>query len=146
MQKITPFLWFDGNVQEAVQFYTSIFPNSKVIGAPMQSATLQLEGQELILFNGGPHFKLSPAVSMFVNCETQAEIDDLWEKLLAGGGSPSQCGWLTDKYGLSWQLVPPILGKYLQDKDPAKSKRVMDAMLKMTKLEIAVLQQAYDQQ
>jgi predicted 3-demethylubiquinone-9 3-methyltransferase (glyoxalase superfamily) len=140
MNKITPFLWFDGNVQEMLIFYSSIFPNSQIIGHP---ARLILEGQELILFNGGPHYQLSPAFSLFVNCETQTEIDALWEKLIAGGGQPSRCGWLKDKYGLSWQLVPPMLGKYLQDPDPAKAKRVMDAMLQMNKLEIAVLEKAY---
>jgi predicted 3-demethylubiquinone-9 3-methyltransferase (glyoxalase superfamily) len=142
MQKITPFLWFEGNAEQAMNFYISIFPNSKIIASNAQSVTFQLEGQELMILNGGPHFKLSPAVSLFVRCETQAEIDDLWEKLLADGGSPSQCGWLTDKYGLSWQLVPPQLGAWLQDKDPKAAKRVLEAMLKMNKLEIAVLQQA----
>ncbi len=140
MNKITPFLWFDGNVTEMLAFYSSIFPNSKIIGTPPR---LVLEGQELILFNGGPHFTLSPAFSLFVHCENQTEIDELWEKLLADGGKPSQCGWLTDKYGLSWQLVPPMLGSYLQDPDPIKAKRVMDAMLQMSKLEIAVLEKAY---
>ena len=144
MQKITPFLWFDGNIEETVAFYTSIFPHSEVKEVSKQSATLQLEGQTLILFNGGAHYKLSPAVSMFVNCETQQEIDDLWEKLTADGGEDSRCGWLKDKYGLSWQLVPPMLPRLLRDKDPVKAKRVMDAMLKMNKLEIAVLQAAYN--
>ena len=144
MQKITPFLWFDGNIEEATAFYTSIFPHSEVTEVSAQSATLQLEGQTLIIFNGGSHYKFSPAVSMFVNCETQQEIDDLWEKLTANGGEDSRCGWLIDKYGLSWQLVPPILPKLLHDKDPLKAKRVMEAMIKMNKLEIAVLQAAYD--
>ena len=102
MQKITPFLWFNGNVEPAVRFYTGIFPNSKISNLSPQSATFQLEGQEIMILNGGPHYKLSPAVSLFVNCETQAEIDDLWEKLTADGGSPSKCGWLIDKFGLSW--------------------------------------------
>jgi predicted 3-demethylubiquinone-9 3-methyltransferase (glyoxalase superfamily) len=143
MQKITPFLWFDGDIQEIMGFYTSIFPNSQVVGTPPRLIRLLLEGQELILFNGGPHFKLTPAVSLFVNCETQAEIDDLWGKLLAGGGTPSRCGWLQDKYGLSWQLIPPQLGEWLQDKNPETAKRVMDAMLQMNKLEISVLQKAF---
>ncbi len=145
MQKITPFLWFNGNIFDAVTFYTSVFPHSEITEVSAQSATLQLEGQPLIIFNGGPHYKLSPAISMFVNCETQQEIDNLWEKLTTNGGKDSRCGWLIDKYGLSWQLVPPILPKLLHDKDPLKAKRVMDAMLKMNKLEIAVLQDAYDE-
>ena len=142
MQKITPFLWFDGDITPALEFYAGIFPNSSIVGTPPR---LILEGQELILFNGGPYFKLSPAVSMFVNCETQEEIDDLWEKLTADGGAPSQCGWLTDKYGLSWQLVPPQLGAWLQDKDPNAAKRVREAMMKMGKLEIETLRQAHEQ-
>ena len=146
MQKITPFLWFDGNIENAVAFYTTIFPNSEVKEVSKQSATIQLEGQALVLFNGGAHYKLSPAVSMFVNCETQQEIHDLREKLTADAGEDSQCGWLKDKYGLSWQLVPPILPKLLNDKDPVKAKRVMNAMMKMNKLEIAVLQAAHDQE
>ncbi len=140
MQKITPFLWFDGNIQEIMNFYTSIFPNSQVIGTPPR---LILEGQKLMLFNGGPHFKPTPAFSLFVNCETQIEIDGLWTKLTANGGEDSRCGWVKDKYGLSWQLVPPQLGAWLQDKNPIVAKRVMDAMLQMNKLEIAVLQKAY---
>jgi predicted 3-demethylubiquinone-9 3-methyltransferase (glyoxalase superfamily) len=141
MQKITPFLWFENNAEEAINFYISIFPNSQIVGTPPR---LILEGQELMLFNGGPHYKLSPAVSMFVNCETQEEIDRLYEKLIADGGKPSRCGWLIDKYGLSWQLVPPNLGAWLQDKDPKAAKRVLDAMLKMGKLEIEVLRQAFE--
>ena len=146
MQKITPFLWFDGNIENAVAFYTTIFPNSEVKEVSKQSATIQLEGQALVLFNGGAHFQLSPAFSMYINCESQQEIDDLWEKLLADGGEPSRCGWLKDKFGLSWQVVPPMLPRLLRDKNPIKAKQVMDAMLKMNKLEIAVLQAAYDQE
>ena len=142
MQKVTPFLWFEGNALEAADFYTSIFKSSKIISASPKIVTLELEGQTLMLLNGGPHFKLSPAVSLFVNCETQAEIDDLWTKLTADGGADSQCGWLVDKYGLSWQLVPTILGKLLSDPDQAKAQRVREAMLKMNKLEIAALQRA----
>ena len=140
MQKITPFLWFDGNSQEIMDFYASIFPNSQVVGTPPR---LILEGQELILFNGGPHFKPTPAFSLFVNCETQTEIDDLWTKLTADGGEDSRCGWVKDKYGLSWQLVPSQLGTWLQDKNREVAKRVMDAMLQMNKLEIAVLEKAF---
>jgi predicted 3-demethylubiquinone-9 3-methyltransferase (glyoxalase superfamily) len=142
MQKVTPFLWFEGNALEAAAFYVSIFKNSKTISASPMSVTLELEGQQLMIFNGGPHFKLTPAVSLFVHCETQLEIDDLWAKLTADGGTDSKCGWLVDKYGLSWQLVPSVLGQLLSDPDKAKSQRVMAAMLKMNKLEIAVLQQA----
>ena len=142
MQKITPFLWFEGNALEAAEFYVSIFKNSRIINASPMSVTLELEGQRLMILNGGPHHKLSPAVSLFVNCETQLEIDDFWAKLTADGGADGRCGWLTDKYGLSWQLVPPMLGELLGDKDRAKAQRVMAAMMKMNKLEIAVLQQA----
>jgi predicted 3-demethylubiquinone-9 3-methyltransferase (glyoxalase superfamily) len=142
MQKITPFLWFEGNAEQAAQFYVSIFKNSKIINASPISVTLELEGQRLMILNGGPHYKLSPAVSLFVNCETQLEIDDLWVKLTADGGADGRCGWLVDKYGLSWQLVPPILGQLLGDKDRMRAQRVMAAMMKMNKLEIAVLEQA----
>ncbi len=144
MQKITPFFWLESRAEEAAQFYASVFPHAEILSSSAQSATVRLEGQEIHLFNGGPHFKLSPAFSMFVNCETQTEIDDLWEKLTADGGSPSRCGWLTDKYGLSWQLVPPVLRAYLGDPDPVKAKRVMDAMLGMGKLDIAGLESAYN--
>jgi predicted 3-demethylubiquinone-9 3-methyltransferase (glyoxalase superfamily) len=142
MQKITPFLWFEGNALEAAQFYVAIFKNSKVISASPMMVTLELEGQRLMILNGGPHFKLTPAVSLFVNCETQFEIDDLWQKLTADGGADSKCGWVTDKYGLSWQLVPTVLGELLSHPDKAKAQRVREAMLKMNKLEIAVLEQA----
>jgi predicted 3-demethylubiquinone-9 3-methyltransferase (glyoxalase superfamily) len=142
MQKITPFLWFEDNAEQAAQFYISIFKNSKIISASPMSVTLELEGQRLMILNGGPHHKLSPAVSLFVNCETQLEIDGLWEKLTADGGADGRCGWLVDKYGLSWQLVPPILGQLLGDKDRAKAQRVMAAMMNMNKLEIAILEQA----
>lgn len=155
MQKITPFLWFDRRAEEAANFYTSIFKNSKVVsvmrygdagpgprGSPM-SATFQLEGQEFIALNGGPHYTFTPAISFFVHCETQAEVDHFWEKL-SEGGREVQCGWLQDKFGVSWQIVPTVLGKMLGDKDPAKSKRVMQAMVQMIKLDIQGLQQAYD--
>lgn len=153
MQKITPFLWFDNQAEEAMNFYTSIFKNSKVgrvsrygdagpgpEGAVM-SATFQLEGQEFMALNGGPLFQFTPAVSFFVNCETQEEVDHFWEKVSAGG-KQEQCGWLKDKFGLSWQIVPSILGKLLGDKDPAKASRVMQAMLQMIKLDIAALKKA----
>jgi len=155
MQKITPFLWFDGKAEEATNFYVSIFKNSKVVsvsrvseGGPapkgaVMSTTFQLEGQEFIALNGGPHFAFTPAISLFVSCETQAEVDDLWEKLSAGG-EPGRCGWLKDKYGLSWQIIPSILGKLLGDPEPAKSKRAMAAMLQMNKLDINALQLAHD--
>jgi len=154
MQKITPFLWFDNQAEEAINFYTSIFKNSKIgtvarygeagpgPKGTVMTATFQLEGHDFIALNGGPHFKFSPAISFVVNCETQAEVDEFWEKL-SGGGAVQQCGWLTDKFGVSWQIVPTILGELLQDKDPEKSKRVMEAMLKMVKLDIQQLQQAY---
>ncbi|MGH9784045.1 MAG: VOC family protein [Terriglobia bacterium] len=160
MQKITPFLWFNNQAEEAVNLYTSLFKNSKILnvsrygeaaakvsGRPegsVMTVAFQLEGQGFIALNGGPHFTFSPAVSFLVNCETQEEVDRLWEKLCEGG-EPGQCGWLKDRFGVSWQIVPTALGKMLQDKDAAKSARVMQAMLQMNKLEIARLQQAYEQ-
>jgi len=156
MQKIRPFLWFDDKAEEAANFYTAIFRNAK-IGSVMRygeagprpngsvmSVTFELEGQEFIALNGGSHFSFTPAVSFFVSCETQEEVDAYWEKLSAGG-EPNRCGWLTDKYGLSWQIVPAVLGEMLQDKDAAKANRVMQAMLRMVKLDIATLKQAYAQ-
>ena len=155
MQKITPFLWFDGKAEEAMNFYVSVFKNSKVgkvtrygEGAPapkgtVMSATFQLEGQEFIALNGGPMYKFTPAISFFVNCETQQEVDELWDKLSAGGAE-QQCGWLTDRYGVSWQIVPSLLGTLLGDKDAAKAQRVMQAMLQMRKIDIKGLQQAAD--
>ncbi len=155
MQKIVTFLWFDDKAEEAANFYVSIFKNSKITNAsrygeagpgPKGSVMVvefELEGQKFMALNGGPVFKLTPAVSLVVNCETQNEVDDLWDKLLAGGGKPSQCGWLEDKYGLSWQIVPTVLGKLMSDPDPEKSKRVMQAVLQMVKLDIAKLEQAY---
>jgi predicted 3-demethylubiquinone-9 3-methyltransferase (glyoxalase superfamily) len=156
MQKITPFLWFDDKAEEAMKFYTSIFKNSKIgritrygQGGPgpkgtVMSCTFQLEGQEFMALNGGPQFTFSPAISFFVNCETQEEVDELWEKL-SEGGEKERCGWLKDKYGLSWQIIPTTLGKLLSDPDPQKSNRVMTAMLQMDKIDIARLQQAYQQ-
>ena len=157
MQKITPFLWFNGQAEEAMNFYISIFKNSKAIsvsrygeGGPGQkgsvmSATFQLEGQTFMALNGGPQFTFTPAISLFVNCETQEEVDELWRKLSAGG-SEERCGWLKDKYGLSWQIIPSVLGKLLQDKDPEKAKRVMMAMLKMNKIDMKLLKEAHGQQ
>jgi len=154
MQKITPFLWFDNNAEEAMDFYLSIFKDSKVVnvsrigeGTPgprgtIVVATFMINGQEIMALNGGPHFKFTPAFSLHVACETQAEIDELWEKLLAGG-APGQCGWLTDKFGLSWQIVPTILNQLIADSDRAKSDRVRGAMLDMVKLDIAALEKAY---
>ncbi|WP_409344579.1 VOC family protein [Paenibacillus sp. MBLB4367] len=155
MQKITPFLWFDGNAEEAILFYTSVFNNSKIesmirIGGEgpeskgsVISGTFQLEGQSFMAINGGPQFTFSPALSLFVNCETQEEVDDLWEKL-SEGGEKQRCGWLKDKYGVSWQIIPTALGKLMHDKDPEKAGRVMKAMLQMDKIDIAVLKQAYE--
>lgn len=156
-QKITTYLWFDNNAEEAMNFYVSIFKNSKILElvrygdagpgpkGTVMAGTFQLEGQEFMALNGGPHFKFTEAISLFVNCETQEEVDDLWKKLTAGGGAPSQCGWLKDKFGLSWQIVPSVLLKMLADKDPVKSKRVMEAMLQMSKIDISRLKQAYEQ-
>jgi predicted 3-demethylubiquinone-9 3-methyltransferase (glyoxalase superfamily) len=154
MKKITPCLWFDGNAEEAMNFYISIFKNFKV-GEVMRygdagpgpkgsvlTVTFELEGQEFIALNGGPMYQFSPAVSFFVNCDTQEEIDEFWDRL-SEDGQTQQCGWLTDKYGVTWQIVPRVLGAMLQDENAAKSTRVMQAMLKMTKLDIELLQQAY---
>ena len=155
MRKITPFLWFNGNAEEAALFYTSILKNSRILtisrygeGGPFpagtaMSVTFQLEGQDFMALNGGPEFTFSPAISFFVNCGTQAEVDELWEKLSAGG-EKGRCGWLEDKFGLSWQIIPSILGELLQDRDPLKSGRVMQAMLQMDKIIIKDLQDAYN--
>jgi predicted 3-demethylubiquinone-9 3-methyltransferase (glyoxalase superfamily) len=153
MQKITPFLWFDGKAEEAANFYVSIFKNAKIVdvrrytdagpgpsGSAM-SATFQVDGQQFIAFNGGPHFSFTPAISLFVDCNTQQEVDDYWEKLSAGG-EKSRCGWLKDKYGLSWQIVPSLLGELLQDKNSKRAAKVMAAMMQMGKLDIQALQQA----
>jgi predicted 3-demethylubiquinone-9 3-methyltransferase (glyoxalase superfamily) len=161
MQKITPFLWFNDKAEEAANLYVSVFKNSKVnsitryddaasavAGRPkgsVMTVEFTLDGQEFVALNGGPHFKFTEAVSFVVNCETQEEVDKFWEKL-SEGGEKSQCGWLRDKYGLSWQVVPTVLGELLQDKDPKKSENVMKAMLQMSKLDIATLKQAYEKQ
>lgn len=156
MQKITPFLWFDNQAEEAMNFYVSVFKNSKVLSlrrygdagpgpkGTVMTATFQLDGQNFMALNGGPHFTFSPAISLYVNCETQEEVDDLWEKL-SEGGKKERCGWLKDKFGLSWQIVPSILGEMLADKDPEKTKRVMQAIFQMDKIDINVLKRAYDQ-
>jgi len=147
MQKISPFLWFDDKAEQAANFYTSIFKNSKILKVSpgpkgsVMSVTFLLDGQEFMALNGGPLFKFTEAVSFFVHCETQQEVDELWEKLSAGG-EKGRCGWLKDKHGLSWQIVPTVLGKLMNQSDPAKSKRVMEAMLKMNKLDISGLEQA----
>ena len=155
MQKITPFLWFDGNAEEAANFYISIFKNSKMgkisrygdagpgPKGSVMSVTFQIEGQEFFALNGGPQFKFTPAISFFVNCETQQEVDVLWERLSAGGRT-DRCGWLQDKFGVSWQIIPTVLGQLLGDKDPQRANRAMQAMLQMTKIDGKALQQAAD--
>ena len=142
--RITPFLWFDKNAVEAAEFYTSIFKNSKIIQLHPLVSTFELEGQHFMALNGGPGFKFTEAVSFFVSCETQEEVDYYWGSLLADGGIESRCGWLKDKYGLSWQIVPVILGELLSDPDHEKSEKVMQAMLKMIKLDIEALSKAYN--
>jgi predicted 3-demethylubiquinone-9 3-methyltransferase (glyoxalase superfamily) len=154
-QKITPFLWYDDNAEEAVNLYVSIFKNSGINnvsrygaagpGAPGTVMTIdfELEGQRFIALNGGPHYRFTEAVSLFVDCQTQEEVDEITEKLLAGGGEQGPCAWLKDKFGLSWQIVPSILPQLLTDSDPVKSTRAMEAMLKMTKIDIAGLEKAY---
>jgi predicted 3-demethylubiquinone-9 3-methyltransferase (glyoxalase superfamily) len=155
MQKITPFLWFDNQAEEAANFYVSVFKNAKISGisrygeagpgpaGTVMVAQFQIEGQEFLALNGGPVFTITPAISFVVNCETQAEVDEMWDKLSAGG-TTLQCGWLADKFGVSWQIVPTVLGELMSDPDPVKSGRVMQAMLQMTKLIIADLQRAYE--
>lgn len=148
MQKITPFLWFDGNAEEAMNFYVSIFNNAKILslsrnGDTVFSGTFQLEGQEFMALNGGPMFKFTEAISLFVSCKTQAEVDELWEKLSAGG-EESRCGWLKDKFGVSWQIIPTALGELLGHPNPATAQRVMQAMLQMSKIDIKKLEDARD--
>lgn len=157
MQKITPFLWFDNNAEEAMNFYLSVFKNSKKgmitlygkLGpgpeGTVMSVTFQLEGQEFFALNGGPVYSFTPAISMFVDCKTQEEVDNFWEKL-SDGGRKDRCGWLTDKFGLSWQIVPTVLNEMLRDPDPVKAQRVMQAMLQMEKLIIKDLKEAYDRE
>lgn len=150
--KITPFLWFNDKAEEAIGFYADIFPNSQILGmqrygegAPfpkgtLMSATFVLAGQKLMALNGGPHYAFTPAISLFVNCETQDEVDSLWDKLTAGGGEPGRCGWLKDRYGLSWQIIPTALSRLLGDPDPGRAGRAVQAMLTMNKIDIAALE------
>jgi Uncharacterized protein conserved in bacteria len=157
MQKITPFLWFDDQAEEAINLYVSVFKNSKILSmsrygeagpgpaGTVMTATFQLEGQEFMALNGGPDHKFTEAISLFVDCKIQEEVDELWEKL-SEGGEQGPCGWLKDRFGLSWQIVPSILGELMGDPDPVKSQRVMQAMLQMSKIDIAGLQRAYEQQ
>lgn len=155
-QKISPFLWFDNNAEEAINLYTSVFKDAKIVSVSrygeagpgqagtVMTATFMLHGQEFMALNGGPEFKFTEAISFFVNCETQEEVDELWEKL-SEGGEKGQCGWLKDKFGVSWQIIPTALGELLGDKDPEKAKRVLEAMLQMHKIDIETLKQAYEQ-
>lgn len=156
MQKITPFLWFDNNAEAAINFYVSVFNNARIVsmsrfgegshGTPgaVWSGTFEIEGQTFMALNGGPMFQFSPAISLFVNCETQAEIDSLWEKLSVGAKNPGRCGWLEDQFGVTWQIVPSALGRLIGGPEPAKAKAAMAAMMGMQKLDIAALQAAYD--
>ncbi len=157
MQKITPCLWFDHQAEEAASFYVSLFANSGISNVSrfgeggsgpagsVMTVNFQIEGQEPIALNGGPYFKFTEAISLFVNCETQVEVDELWAKL-TDGGEEGQCGWLKDRYGLSWQIVPTVLGELLGDPDPKKAQNVMQAMLQMRKLDIAALRRAYERE
>jgi predicted 3-demethylubiquinone-9 3-methyltransferase (glyoxalase superfamily) len=156
MQKITPYLWFDNNAEEAMNFYIALFPDSKVLdvqrypeGAPgpagkVMTASFELAGQAFVALNGGPEFKFNEAISFFVDCEDQSEVDRLWNALTADGGEESMCGWLKDKFGVSWQIVPTALGRLMGDPNPAKAQAVMQAMLQMQKIEVDKLQAAYD--
>lgn len=156
IQKIVPYLWFDDQAEEAMKFYVSIFGNSRVVSVTRDEAGVagpkgrvlvvqfQLEGQDFLALNGGPQFKFTEAISLHVTCETQEEVDRLWAKLTSGGGEESQCGWLKDRYGVSWQIIPRTLGEMIGDKDPAKAKRAMEAMLQMQKIDIATVKRAYD--
>lgn len=158
MQKIVPFLWFDDKAEEAANYYVSIFGNSKIVsvtrysdagaevsgrpGGSVMTVAFELEGQEFVALNGGPQFSFSPAVSFVVNCKSQNELDELWEKLTAGG-EEQQCGWLRDKYGVTWQIVPTVIGELMSDPDPARSQRVVQALMQMTKIDIGALKEAY---
>jgi predicted 3-demethylubiquinone-9 3-methyltransferase (glyoxalase superfamily) len=159
MQKISPCFWCDNNAEELARLYTSLFKNSKITDIMRAPAdypsgkqgqvllvTFELEGNTYCALNGGPYYKATPAVSLYINCDTQEEVDTLWDKLMADGGSPMQCGWLTDKFGVSWQVVPRVMGEMMGDKDPKKAARVMQAMMKMVKLDIAALKAAYAQE
>lgn len=149
-QKVTTFLWFDDNAEEAIEYYTSIFANSQILsacrsspGGPLLTATFELDGQQFMALNGGPMYKFNEAISLFVRCETQEEVDELWEKLSAGG-APGRCGWLKDRFGMSWQIIPNALGQLMSDPDPQKSKRAMAEMFQMGKIDIAALRAAYN--
>src|SRR5262245_8449863 len=154
-QKITTYLWFDSNAEEAADFYVSVFRNSKILsvsrygdagpGPKGTAMVFELEGPRFLALNGGPHFKFNEAISLLVDCATQGEVDDLWEKLTADGGAPGRCGWLKDRFGLSWQIVPTRLGELMGDRDPARAGRVAQAMMKMGKLDVAALERAYRQ-
>ena len=157
MPKINTFITYNDQAEEAVNLYVSLFKNSRIVslnrypdevpglGGKAMSINFELDGQEFLALNGGPHFTFTDGFSLLVNCETQTEVDELWSKLTANGGEPGQCGWLKDKFGLSWQIIPTALGRLLGDPDPRKSQNVMQAMLQMTKIDVAVLQRAYDQ-
>lgn len=140
MKKVTPFLMFASDAEEAMKYYVSIFKNAKITSP----GSFQIDGQDFLVYNGGPHFSFSEGISLFINCETQEEVDELWDKLSAGG-EKSMCGWVKDKFGISWQVIPSALMKYLNDPDPVKAKRVMEAMLKMNKIIIKDLEKAYNQ-
>src|SRR4051812_27184698 len=156
MQKILPFLWFNDNAEEAMNYYLSIFKDAKLLNASrygeggpgpagkLMVATFSIEGQEFMVLNGGPHYKITPAVSFLVHCDTQEELDRYWTALTANGGQEVECGWLTDKFGVSWQIVPSALGKWMSDPDKTKSARVFAELMKMKKLDIATLQKAYE--
>jgi len=145
--QITPFLWFDGSAEAAAALYTSIFENSRITDTmggrgKVMSVTFEIAGQRLIALNGGPHYQLTPAFSLFVSVDSQPELDRIWDALLAGGGKPTRCGWLVDRYGLSWQVVPTVLGRLLSDPDAGRSSRALQAMMGMVKLDIAALERA----
>jgi predicted 3-demethylubiquinone-9 3-methyltransferase (glyoxalase superfamily) len=156
MQRITPFLWFDGKAEEAIKLYTSVFKNSRIVNisfwpeggafpkGQVMASTFELDGQQFYAFDAGPMFKFTEAISFFISCETQEEVDYYWEKLIENGGQESRCGWLKDKFGLSWQVVPSVLGKLLGDNDRAKAGRAMQAMLQMNKIIIADLKKAFN--
>ena len=147
MTKPTPFLWFDDNAEAAAKFYCTVFKNSKILerkrnGRKVVGVTFRLEGQTLVALNGGPHYKMTPALSLFVDCASQQEVDALWRKLLRGG-KPLRCGWITDRFGLTWQIIPSILGKLISDKDPANAERAWEAMIKMGMIDVKALQRAH---
>jgi predicted 3-demethylubiquinone-9 3-methyltransferase (glyoxalase superfamily) len=144
MNKVTPFLWFDNNAHEAMDFYASVFPDAKVTSKFPQGGTFEIAGQQFMTLNGGPMYKFNEAISLYVNCDSQEEVDRLWAQLTADGGSESRCGWLKDKYGLSWQIIPSKMWDLLRDPDQEKISRVMAAMMQMSKINIAALQEAYD--